>query len=214
MRFAICCMRLPLSLFLDPPLPPNPKSCLWRPCPWWPPGQIVEFGYCWLRMATINPGLTYQQSPNAWPLLMRFTPLALFLLLLVSPSRGLSSVFSCLFSLSMTCLTPNPIFHRSTLFPDNCKIFTPINSSSNSILFQCDLDALYTWSLSQKLQFYLSECVAMYLYPRPVTMQLPFYSIGDVPVEFTYHHRDLHGCCILWEFSLVKSLGLYHRQGL
>lgn len=78
------------------------------------------------------------------------------------------------------------------LFADNCKTFTQIKSPSNSILLQCDLDALYTWNLSQKLPFHLSKCVAIHLYPCPATVQLPSYSIGDVPVEFINHHHDLH----------------------
>ena len=84
-----------------------------------------------------------------------------------------------------------------SMYADDTKIWRIINSESDSILLQNDVDYLYNWSINNKMRFHPQKCkvVSVANRPPPLLDILPnvqfFYSLGQEVVDYAEGERDL-----------------------
>ena len=78
----------------------------------------------------------------------------------------------------------------SLLYADDCKCVGSISSPSDCFLLQQDLDSLYSWSTTWKLNFSLSKCKTMTI-STSSTQSSDNYSMNGLQLTTTSHYRDL-----------------------
>ena len=82
---------------------------------------------------------------------------------------------------------PAAIKNRLLLFADDAKLWTQIHSEENCVSLQKDLDALYKWSVVNKLPFNLSKCKVMQI-GKSVNFK---YRLGSQELEWVAQEKDL-----------------------
>ena len=106
------------------------------------------------------------------------------------PQGGVLS--GILFSLYINDL-PNCLnFGQISMYADDTKIFAPIKSNYDVVLFQDDINSLTSWCRKWKLKLNAGKCHLLQYNPRSEARKFePIYHIDDVPVDRKNSVKDL-----------------------
>ncbi|CAI2738740.1 unnamed protein product [Dicrocoelium dendriticum] len=94
------------------------------------------------------------------------------------------------------------------LFADDVKIWRAISNKADQDLLQHDLDCIYEWSKSNKLQLNMAKCKVMHLRHQLVSA----YKIGDHTLAKVSHERDL-GVLVQEDLGCSKQAEKATRTG-
>ena len=83
------------------------------------------------------------------------------------------------------------------LYADYTNIWREITCELDQIILQNDIDSLYKWSKSNKMNFNLDKCKVVAITNKTVEFPLPFYD----------HTYTINGQCLDYEYS--EDLGVF-----
>ena len=86
---------------------------------------------------------------------------------------------------------------KISLYADDTKIWRYINSPVDHQILQNDIDALYTWSVENKMQSHAGKCKVLSInhFRKNLFSELPFflfpYHINSIPLDYCDNEKDL-----------------------